>query len=327
MSSRTTATTPVFSSAGFDLDDIKTSSDGNSDHVVLELGGGTTTVPSTTSEQKIQPTDNQDNKREAIPDVLALAEEYKKQGNEAFQQQNWELALEHYTAAINAAPPGSLTGDELLKLRDDWMEQQSLEMRRKLNEEEEKRREARRKQKEAEKNNGTASATAQNEENVDDNDEDKKSKQESPPTFQAPPYEHAEKVAVYYCNRAAVLLHLQRYTDAIRDADVAILWNPHYTKAYMRRCTAYEQSDKTDLALADAKAAMQLDPTNKLIQQTVRRLQKIEDERLEKLKTETLDKLKDLGNSILGNFGLSLDNFKAEKDPNTGSYSISFNQK
>ena len=37
-----------------------------------------------------------------------------------------------------------------------------------------------------------------------------------------------------------------------------------------------------------------------------------------------MGKLKDLGNSILGNFGMSLDNFKAEKDPTTGSYNISF---
>lgn len=37
-------------------------------------------------------------------------------------------------------------------------------------------------------------------------------------------------------------------------------------------------------------------------------------------------KLKDLGNTVLGKFGLSLDNFKAEKDPATGSYSIQFNQ-
>jgi hypothetical protein len=41
---------------------------------------------------------------------------------------------------------------------------------------------------------------------------------------------------------------------------------------------------------------------------------------------ETLSKLKELGNSLLGNFGLSLDNFNAVQDPNTGSYSISFNQ-
>lgn len=37
-------------------------------------------------------------------------------------------------------------------------------------------------------------------------------------------------------------------------------------------------------------------------------------------------KLKDMGNSILGKFGMSLDNFKAEKDPNTGAYSIKFQQ-
>ena len=38
------------------------------------------------------------------------------------------------------------------------------------------------------------------------------------------------------------------------------------------------------------------------------------------------DKLKELGNTVLGKFGMSLDNFKAEKDPETGSYSINFKQ-
>jgi hypothetical protein len=42
------------------------------------------------------------------------------------------------------------------------------------------------------------------------------------------------------------------------------------------------------------------------------------------LQEEMLGKLKDLGNTLLGKFGLSLDNFKAVKDPQSGSYSISF---
>ncbi len=46
----------------------------------------------------------------------------------------------------------------------------------------------------------------------------------------------------------------------------------------------------------------------------------------EKLKEEMMGKLKDMGNSLLGHFGLSVDNFKFDKDPKTGGYNINFQQ-
>lgn len=52
------------------------------------------------------------------------------------------------------------------------------------------------------------------------------------------------------------------------------------------------------------------------------RLEKLHEEKMQKMKDEALGKLKELGNSILGAFGMSLDNFKMEQDPATGSWSV-----
>jgi hypothetical protein len=38
-------------------------------------------------------------------------------------------------------------------------------------------------------------------------------------------------------------------------------------------------------------------------------------------------KLKDLGNTILGKFGMSTNDFECVKDPNTGSFSIGMKKK
>ena len=53
------------------------------------------------------------------------------------------------------------------------------------------------------------------------------------------------------------------------------------------------------------------------------RLRPLVEARREALKEEMLGTLKGLGDALLGNFGLSTKNFKAEKDE-TGAYSVRF---
>ena len=55
-----------------------------------------------------------------------------------------------------------------------------------------------------------------------------------------------------------------------------------------------------------------------------KRLETESEERMTKMKDEALGKLKQLGNSILGNFGMSLDNFNMKQDEKTGSWNIRY---
>ncbi|CAN1340892.1 Tetratricopeptide repeat protein 1 [Linum perenne] len=74
----------------------------------------------------------------------------------------------------------------------------------------------------------------------------------------------------------------------------------------------------------DMKKILELDPSNDFARPSIIRLEPLAAEKREKMKEEMIGKLKEMGNSLLGRFGMSVDNFKAVKDPNTGSYSISF---
>ena len=95
-------------------------------------------------------------------------------------------------------------------------------------------------------------------------------------------------------------------------------------KALLRRGEAHEKLENYDDAIADMKKIIELDPSNQQAKKSLFRLEPLAAEKKEKMKEEMLAKLKDLGNSVLGRFGMSVDNFKAVKDPNTGSYSVSF---
>lgn len=81
-----------------------------------------------------------------------------------------------------------------------------------------------------------------------------------------------------------------------------------------------------DEALADYKSVNEFDPGQCEAREAQVRLPPLINARNEKLKTEMMSSLKDLGNMILKPFGLSTSNFQMQQDPNSGSYSINFNQ-
>ncbi|KAG5175470.1 hypothetical protein JKP88DRAFT_203585 [Tribonema minus] len=142
-----------------------------------------------------------------------------------------------------------------------------------------------------------------------------------------------ENKAVYFSNRAACHLRLEDFQQVVNDCTEALTIKPKYVKALLRRAEAHERLEKYDLAVADLKELVTAPPEEappKVVQKAltdIDRLQKLHEEKMEQLKDEALGKLKELGNSLLGHFGLSLDNFKVNQDASGGGgYNISFNK-
>ncbi|KAJ9529493.1 hypothetical protein QJQ45_013833 [Haematococcus lacustris] len=135
---------------------------------------------------------------------------------------------------------------------------------------------------------------------------------------------YARNRAVYLANLAACDLQAKAYQEAVEACTGALQEDPSYSKALARRFTAYEALEDLDHALQDAQQMLQLDAGCGWAKAAVARLEPAVKAKNEKLKEEMLGQLKNLGNTILGKFGMSLDNFKAEKDPQSGGYSIKF---
>uniref|UniRef100_A0A0G4HM25 Uncharacterized protein n=1 Tax=Chromera velia CCMP2878 TaxID=1169474 RepID=A0A0G4HM25_9ALVE len=138
--------------------------------------------------------------------------------------------------------------------------------------------------------------------------------------------EEGKLLAILYGNRAACHMNLNQTDFALKDCSDALYFNPTYTKVLTRRASIYEQKEKWHDALEDLKKAIEADSQlQRPLSQQLKRVEKKSQEQFEKEKEEVVGKLKDMGNWVLGNFGLSLDNFKVEQNDN-GSYNIQFQQ-
>ena len=138
------------------------------------------------------------------------------------------------------------------------------------------------------------------------------------------PEEDVDSQALYHNNKAAAHFMLSEWEDVVYEATQAIYLKDKFTKALLRRAKDYEKLDKLSEELEDYKVISEIDPSDKFSAKKVKELEKIVAEKFEKQKDEMLSKLKDFGNTILGKFGMSLDQFQAVQDPVTGSYSVSF---
>ncbi|XP_071946844.1 tetratricopeptide repeat protein 1-like [Antedon mediterranea] len=140
------------------------------------------------------------------------------------------------------------------------------------------------------------------------------------------PLNFKKERSIMYSNRAACKLRLEQLEDAISDCTEALILNPLYMRALLRRAQSYELNEKLDEALADYQKALEMDPGCHDARSACMRLPDKIKERNEKLKEEMMGKLKDLGNMVLRPFGLSTSNFQFNQDPNSGSYSMNFVQ-
>ncbi|XP_026402177.1 tetratricopeptide repeat protein 1-like [Papaver somniferum] len=130
--------------------------------------------------------------------------------------------------------------------------------------------------------------------------------------------------SICHANRAACFSNSGRYEETIKECNKALELNPAYMKALIRRGEAHEKLEHFEEAVIDMKKIVELDPSNNQARRSIVRLEPLAAEKREKMKEQMIGKQKEMGNSVLGRFGMSIDNFKAVKDPTTGSYSLSF---
>ncbi|CAD6975149.1 unnamed protein product [Tilletia controversa] len=142
--------------------------------------------------------------------------------------------------------------------------------------------------------------------------------------------ECAKLRATLYANVAACHLTFEQYDRAITACSSALVDDPVYVKALYRRATAYEKKGgwvALTNAEEDYKTLQSLPKTPNALRSTVeahlKRLKPLVEEAGQKEKEEMMGQLKGMGNTVLGYFGLSTDNFKFEQQPG-GGYSMNF---
>jgi len=232
--------------------------------------------------------------------LLEQAEELKQEGNEHFRGKSWNEALATYRSALGRLPkrPISRTPQNEAQMMEDEEDKDP-----------------------AEPVPGSSST------------KNKHDQSESALLEPTPLQEECAKArSVLNANIAACHMKLSEHSEVVAACTEALCDDPMYVKALQRRATSNEELDTwTSLSAAqeDYNKLLTVLPSSSPQYVETRRLLNALKPRVEAAQkretSEMMDKLKGIGNSILGNFGLSTNNFQFT--PNgQGGYSMQFVQ-
>ncbi|KAJ7646907.1 hypothetical protein FB45DRAFT_183762 [Roridomyces roridus] len=221
--------------------------------------------------------------------LLSAAEELKAEGNDHFRAGRWEEALVAYRAGVGRLPPRKVKPIA----------------------------------------RGSRDLDAEDEAEEEDRDD---AKVEEEPEIPSTPeeIEYAKVRAVLHANMGACYVKLDDHKQAVEACTQALLDDPNYIKALQRRAASNEKINtwsSLTAAQEDYTTLLKLLPPSSPQTTEIERSQRLLTPRVEAAQKEEtgemLGKLKNLGDSILGNFGLSTDNFKFEPNGQSG-YSMNF---
>lgn len=133
-----------------------------------------------------------------------------------------------------------------------------------------------------------------------------------------------EQLIILNCNKGICFNKLNDKEKALNSFSEALKYNSNYSKALCNRMLIYNSKGDYIEALDDYNKLKNIDfDLWKNYSYMEYELQINAEKKKKEMTNEMLGKLKDIGNSILGNFGISLDNFKMT--PNgQGGYSIQY---
>jgi tetratricopeptide (TPR) repeat protein len=147
------------------------------------------------------------------------------------------------------------------------------------------------------------------------------------------PESYVKDRAIYYGNIAACHFEMGKNDEAVENCTKALELNEDYTKVRKRRALANEKLgtwNALENAMEDLKklkdSSIEGSVEFKELMAHIRRVEPKMKAKQQQEVDEMLGKLKNLGNGILGKFGMSLDDFNMEKNAD-GGYSLNMGKK